>query len=246
MPDRAPIDELDAVRRFQADPPPPRDAAVARAESLLRAEIAGRRPRRRRRRIALGLVPVALVAAGAGYALHEPARVDAGIACGSEAKGSPDITIVLPPDAGDPVAACAALWRKADLGAMPGRTAPELTACVAPTGAVYVLPGGGTGFCERAGAADVPPDYRERRERFAELFTTLQRQFSKGDGQGINPDFVCIADYATAVDAVRRTLDAHGFGDWRVETSDQRFGPDRRCATLAYDERRRTVTVIPV
>jgi hypothetical protein len=188
MPDRAPIDELDAVRRFQADPPPPRDAAVARAESLLRAEIAGRRPRRRRRRrIALGLVPVALVAAGAGYALHEPARVDAGIACGSEAKVSPDMTIVMPPDAGDPVAACAALWRKGDLGGTPGRTAPELTACVAPTGAVYVLPGGGTGFCERAGAADVPPDYRERRERFAALFITLQRSSARATARPSTP-----------------------------------------------------------
>jgi hypothetical protein len=236
--------DLDAVRRFQAGPPPPGDDAVARAEARLRAEMSGRRPRRRRRRrIVLALIPVALVAAGAGYALHEPARVDAGIACGDEARIWPDMITVMPPNAGDPVVACAALWRKGHIGG--GAPPPELTACVAPTGAILVLPGGGRGFCERVGGSDLPPGYRERRERFAALYTELERRFSAGSGAGVNHEFECIRDAGTAAAIVRRTLDAHGFGDWRVETLDEHAGEGRRCAMLAYDERARTIKVVP-
>jgi hypothetical protein len=242
-------DVLDAIRRFQADPPDPSDAAVARAAARLRAEIAGKPPRRRRRRrIALALVPIALVAAGAGYALREPARVDAGPACGNEAKIWPHDLTVLSPDAGDPVAACAARWRQ---GVMSGdgirrAEAPALTACVAPTGVVIVLPGSGPGFCEQAGGSDLPPGYHERRERFAALFSALDARFSRGDGRGRNPDFECVGSYATAEAIVRRVLDEHGFADWRIEPSDEPFGADRRCAALAYDERHKTVTVIPL
>ena len=242
-------DVLEAIRRFQADPPDPSDAAVARAAARLRAEIAGKRPRRRRRRrIALALVPVALVAAGAGYALHEPARVDAGPACGNEAKMGPHDLTVLSPDAGDPVEACAKLWRKGVVtgDGIPHAEAPPLTACVAPTGVVIVLPGSGPGFCERAGGSDLPPDYRERRERFAALFSVLNARFSKGDGHGRNPDFECVSDYASAEGIVRRVLDERGFADWRIEASDEQFGPDRRCAALVYDEPHKTITVVPV
>ncbi|HTE62148.1 MAG TPA: hypothetical protein VK631_17480 [Solirubrobacteraceae bacterium] len=243
-------DVLEAIRRFQADPPDPSDAAVARAAARLRAEIAGKRPRRRRRRrIALALVPVALVAAGAGYALHEPARVDAGPACGNEAKISPHDLTVLSPDAGDPVEACAKLWRQGRWASGDGirrAEAPPLTACVSPTGVVIVLPGSGPGFCERAGGSDLPPGYRERRERFAALFSALDARFSRGDGGGRNPNFECVSDYASAEAIVRRVLDEHGFADWRIEASDEPFSADRRCAALSYDERRKTITVIPL
>ena len=242
-------DVLEAIRRFQADPPDPSDAAVAHAEARLRAEIAGKPPRRRRRRrIALVVVPIALVSAGAGYALLEPARVDVGPACGSEAKiGLGDLT-VLSPDAGDPVAACAALWRQGVVSGDGVRRAeaPALTACVAPTGVVMVLPGSGPGFCEQAGGSDLPPGYRERRERFAALFSALDARFSRGDGGGRNPDFECVSDYASAEAIIRRILDEHGFADWRIAASDERFGADRRCASLAYDEQHKTVTVIPL
>ena len=237
--------DLDLLRRFQADPAPPTPEAVERAEARLRAEIDGRWPRRRRRRrLALGLIPVALVVAGAGYALHEPARVDAGIGCGNQPSISPESLLVLPPNAGDPVTACARHWRRGEVAG--DRPLPELTACVAPTGAVMVLPGGGPGFCARAGGTDIPPGYRERRERFAKLFTALQKQFSAGDGKRVNPDFVCVGDAARATAIVRETLDAHGFADWRIALSEERFGPDRPCATLAYDERSRTITIVPV
>jgi hypothetical protein len=242
-------DVLDAIRRFQADPPDPSDAAVARAAARLRAEIAGKPPRkRRRRRIALALVPIALVAAGAGYALREPVRVDAGPACGNEAKISPHDLTVLSPDAGDPVEACAKLWRKGVVAGDGTRRAeaPQLTACVAPTGAVIVLPGGGAGFCERAGGSDLPAGYRERRERFAALFSDLQASFSPGDGRSVNRGFECVSDYASAEAIVRRVLDDHGFADWRVEPSDESFGADRPCASLAFDERRKTVILVPV
>jgi hypothetical protein len=232
-------DVLEAIRRFQADPPDPSDAAIARAETRLRAEIGGkRRPRRRRRRIALALVPVALVAAGAGYALHEPARVDVGPACGNEAKIWPQATTVLTPDAGDPVAACAKLWRK---GVVMGdgvrrAEAPDLTACVAPTGAVIVLPGGGAGFCERAGGSDLPAGYRERRERFAALFSAVQARFGMA-----GPDFECVSDYAAAERVVRGILDEHGFGDWRIDRSPEPLG--RSCAAVSLDEPRMTAVL---
>ena len=249
MPEHVHVDPLDAVRRFQADPPAPSDDAVARGEARLRAEIAGKpvRRRRRRRRIALVLVPVALVAAGAGYALQEPARVDAGPACGSEPTIRPESTTVLSPDAGDPVAACAALWRDGVVSGDGTRraAAPELTACVAPTGVVIVLPGGGPGFCERAGGRDLPAGYAARRERFAALFADLDARFSRGDGRGRNPGFECVTDFARARAIVERILAVHGFADWRVVASDERYGPDRPCATLAYDERGKTVTVVP-
>lgn len=237
--------DLDALRRFLADPAPPTDDALARAEARLRGEIDGTRPRRRRRRrFALALIPVALVVAGAGYALHEPARVDAGIACGDEPKIWPRTLLIMPPNAGDPVAACTRHWRKGDVGA--GTPVPELTACVAPTGAVVVLPGRGRGFCQRAGGTDIPPGYRERRKRFAKLFTALQSQFSAGNGKRVNPDFQCVGDAARAAALVRQTLDAHGFRDWRVALSEERFGPDRPCASLAYDERGKTIMIVPV
>lgn len=242
-------DVIEAIRRFQADPPAPSDAAVARAGARLRTEIAGKPPRRpRRRRIALLVVPIALVAAGAGYALREPARVDAGPACGNEAKISPQDLTVLSPDAGDPVEACAALWRQgvASGDGVRRAEAPALTACVAPTGVVIVLPGSGPGFCERAGGTDLPPGYHERRERFAALFSALDARFSEGDGRGRNPDFECVTDYASAESIIRRILDEHGFADWRIAASEERFGTDRRCANLAYDEQRKTVTVIPL
>lgn len=249
MPEHARIDPLDAVRRFQADPPAAGDEAVARAEGRLRAEIAGKPVRRRprRRRIAIVLVPIVLVAAGAGYALQEPARVDVGPACGDEPTISPESLTVLSPDAGDPVAACAALWRDGVVSGDGRRraSAPQLTACVAPTGAVIVLPGSGPGFCERAGGRDLPAGYAARRERFAALFADLDARFSRGDGRGRNPGFVCVTDFGRARAIVERILAEHGFTDWRVVASDERYGPDRRCATLAYDERARTVTVVP-
>jgi hypothetical protein len=232
-------DALEAIRRFQADPPEPSDAAVARAEARLRAEIAGkRRRRRRRRRIALALAPVALAAAGAGYALHEPARVDAGIACGNEAKIWPEAMTIVPPDAGDPVEACAKLWREGSVMGAGGRRAeaPDLTACVAPTGAVIVLPGGGAGFCERAGGSDLPAGYRARRERFAALFSAVQARFGMA-----SPDFECVTDYATAERVVRGILDAHGFGDWRVDRGPEPMG--RSCVGVSFDEPEMKVTL---
>jgi hypothetical protein len=231
-------DVLETVRRFQADPPAPSDAAVARAAARLRAEIAGRPRRRRRRRLALALLPVALVAAGAGYALHEPARVDVGPACGSEAKIWPRDMTVLAPDSGDPVAACAALWRKGIVMGDGTRHSPppELTACVAPTGAVIVLPGGGAGFCERAGGSDLPPGYRERRERFAALFAAFRARFGMA-----SPTFECVTDYASAERSARRILEEHGFGDWRIERSPEPIGDS--CAGFSLDEPRKTATI---
>jgi hypothetical protein len=101
---------------------------------------------------------------------------------------------------------------------------------------VIVLPGGGAGFCERAGGSDLPPGYRERRERFAALYAAFRARFGMA-----SPTFECVTDYASAGRAARRILGEQGFGDWRIETSPEPIGDG--CAAVSLDEPRKIVTI---
>src|SRR5687768_16812763 len=155
--------------------PPERDlppGRLHRRKEHLVSEVSGwdRAARRRRRRVALVLVPAVIVLLGltgfTTYALtREPTHLES-VGCFETAALDGNITIVNA-DGRDPTAICGDLWREGAMGQGP---APEsLAACVLDTGAIGVFPSSGEDACEQLGLADLPPTYAAEGKRFAEL-----------------------------------------------------------------------------
>jgi hypothetical protein len=107
-----------------------------------------RAARRRRRRLALILVPAVLAALAVTgfttYALtREPAHLES-VGCFETAELDGNIAVVSA-DGRSPTAICAELWRQGAMG--PGPAPDRLAACVLETGAVGVFPGSGKDTC---------------------------------------------------------------------------------------------------
>ena len=142
-----------------------------RKEHLVRELIMwDREAQRRRRRLALVLVPAVLaVLAVTGFTTYaltrEPTHLES-VGCFETADLDGNIAIVNA-DGRDPTAICAELWRQGDMGPVP---APKsLAACVLETGALGVFPSSGKYTCEQLGLADLPPTYAAEAERFSGL-----------------------------------------------------------------------------
>jgi hypothetical protein len=155
----------------QRDLPPGR---LQRRKEHLVAEVSmwDREAKRRRRRLALVLVPVVLaVLAVTGFTTYaltrEPTHLES-IGCFETAELDGSIAVVNA-DGRNPTAICAKLWRKGDMGLGP---APEsLAACVLETGAVGVFPSSGKDTCNTSDSPTFPRRTRRRRSA-SPLFAT--------------------------------------------------------------------------
>jgi hypothetical protein len=160
--------DLDLIRSYRSDVDGD-DAARAAARKALRdhmeavAPAARRQIRRPARRVGWALAIMLVVTSGAAAAslvltsddvslgsvvcLDSPRTIDSG-ELGSLVGVEPN---------GDPVAACARVWRAGDIGDRPGET-PELVACASAGKPIVVVPGG-PGTCADLGLEPLPDDY---------------------------------------------------------------------------------------
>ncbi len=205
------------------------------------------RDRRRSRRLILVLLPavLALLAATAftTYALtREPTHLES-IGCFETASLDANTTIVIA-DGRDPAVICGELWQQGVVGDAP---APErLTACVLESGAVGVFPSTtGVSTCAGLGLAAVPASYARERKRFAALRSAILAELGEPASGSSRGSSKCLPEQAARV-IVRRELDAHGYKQWDIEVAGDGFTAERPCAEVAFDGKRRTVTLIPV
>ena len=166
----------------QRDLPPGR--LQLRKEHLVR-EVAmwERAAQRRRRRLALVLVPVVLaVLAVTGFTTYaltrEPTHLES-VGCFETAELDGSIAVVNA-DGRNPTAICAELWRQGDMG--PGPAPESLAACVLETGALGVFPSSGKDTCEHLGLTDLPSGYAEEAERFAALRDAIAAELGASYG----------------------------------------------------------------
>jgi hypothetical protein len=202
--------------------------------------------RRRRRRLALVLVPaiIALLAATAftTYALtSEPTHLES-IGCFESANLRAN-TSVVDADGRDPAVICAELWQQGVVGDAP---APQqLAACVLESGAIGVFPSSGAGTCAQLGLATLPPSYAAEGKRFAELRDAIVSQLGEPASGSSRGSPKCV-DEASARALIRRELDARSHRDWRIEVAGDGFTAERPCAEAAFDGKRKIVILVPV
>jgi hypothetical protein len=228
----------------QRDLPPGR--LQLRKEHLVR-EVAmwERAAQRRRRRLALVLVPAVLVALAVTgfttYALtREPSHLES-VGCFETAELDGNIAIVNA-DGRGPRAICAELWRQGDMG--PGPAPESLAACVLETGAIGVFPSSGEDTCEQLGLADFPPGYAEEAERFAALRDAIAAELGASYGSTERAPKCLREEEARAL--VRHELAARGYEDWSIEVIGGGFA-ESPCAAvgLGFDGERKIVFLVP-
>ena len=232
-------DQRDAFEVLrQANPVPGAEAGgLARLvpDDVLAAVLAGGREqpaRRRRRRIAVSVGVVAALAT-VGWTMFtsrtEPSKpLTVGCYAAADLDGRIEIAVL---DGGTPEEVCAGLWQRGVFGAGP---TPPLVACVLQSGTVAVLPGTGARTCAaveavalRGGNGGNQPDPVALRQS---LVAALR---SSG----------CVS-VPRAVELVEGQLAEGGYRSWTVEVAGDP-GPDRPCASLAFDVPRERVLVVP-
>jgi hypothetical protein len=230
--------------------PAPRDLPPRRLqlqkEHLVREVIMWERATlRRRRRLALVLVPAVLaVLAVTGFTTYaltrEPTHLES-VGCFETAELDGNIAIVNA-DGRGARAICAELWLQGDMG--PGPAPKSLAACVLDTGAVGVFPSSGKGTCEQLGLSDLPPTYAGEAKRFAALRDAIAAELGASYGSTERDPKCLTEDEARAL--ARRELDARGYGNWSIEVIGGGFaeGP---CAGvgLGFDGERKVVFLVP-
>ena len=228
----------------QRDLPPGR--LQLRKEHLVReVAMCERAAQRRRRRLALVLVPAVLVALAVTgfttYALtREPSHLES-VGCFETAELDGNIAIVNA-DGRRPRAICAELWRQGDMG--PGPAPESLAACVLETGAIGVFPSSGEDTCEQLGLADFPPGYAEEAERFAALRDAIAAELGASYGSSERAPKCLREEEARAL--VRHELAARGYEDWSIEVIGGGFA-ESPCAAvgLGFDGERKIVFLVP-
>lgn len=215
----------------------------ARREHLL-AELS-RRPatRRRRRRVALVLVPAVLVLFAATafttYALtRNPTHLES-IGCYDRASLAAN-TAIVSADGRDPVAICAEVWRQGALGqAVP----KQLEACVLETGAIGVFPGS-DGTCKALGLAPLPASYAAAAKRFAGLQNAIVSRLGTPASGAAKRGPQCVGE-ADAVAFVRHALETRGYRGWQIKVAGGRFTQQTPCAEPSFDTGAKTVFLLP-
>jgi hypothetical protein len=200
---------------------------------------------RRRRRLALVLVPAILaVLAVTGFTTYaltrEPTHLES-VGCFETAELDGSIAVVNA-DGRNPTAICAELWRQ---GGMAHGPAPKsLAACVLETGAVGVFPSSGNDTCEQLGLADLPPTYAAEAERFAALRDAIAAELGASYGS-TERDPKCLREEEARALA-RRELAARGYEDWNIEVIGGGF-TESPCAAvgLGFDGERKVVFLVP-
>ena len=202
---------------------------VAPSEARHPRRLRALRPVRRRRVYVVPAVAVTVVALAAGtlaWALTRGPTQHLSIGCYAavdlEAR-----TVVVPAHANSPIESCEQVWRAGEFGKPP----PPLEACVLPSGAVGVFPSPEGGSCARL---SLPPAPAEPASPLVELEDTVVDTFL---GRCVSE-----SEARRIVIAEMRRL---GLGDWRVTTSGT-FDSSRPCASLAFDEARSEVLLVPI
>ncbi|MDP9341550.1 MAG: hypothetical protein M3Q23_05460 [Actinomycetota bacterium] len=183
--------------------------------------------RRRSWRVALVLVPAALLGtavAVASGALRTADQVADEVTCfaapdlGSAAAGFPSA-------AGQSLAAqCEHAWTSGGITSpAPGPAPAVWIACVGQAGGVDVFPSEDAGLCGRLGLQPLPPDYGEAVARYAALEQEMFASF---------PESECIGR-AAGMQTARRILDDHGYTSWTVRAG--RFSDDAPCGRPDLD-----------
>ena len=204
-----------------------------------------REAQRRRRRLALVLVPAVLaVLAITGFTTYaltrEPTHLES-VGCFETADLDGNIALVNA-DGRAPTAICAELWRQGDMG--PGPAPESLAACVLETGAVGVFPSSGNDTCEQLGLANVPPTYAAKAERFAALRDAIAAALGASYGS-TERDPKCLREEEARV-LVRRELTARGYEDWSIEVIGSGFTASPCAAVgLGFDGERNVVFLVP-
>jgi hypothetical protein len=223
-------------------PDPARQRGALEAmESILRADAVGSREGRRfrwlralryapRRRVYL--VPIVAVAvlgaATLAWALTRGPTQHLSVGC-YVAVDLDARTVVVPATEASPVETCEKVW----LDGVFGRPPPPLQACVLPSGAVGVFPNPGGNSCEQLNLAPAPAG-SEPVSAVVELQNALVDRFLER----------CIAE-SEARRIVLGELRRLRLEDWRVATSG-RFDSTRPCTSLAFDEARSEVLLVPI
>lgn len=228
----------------QRDLPPGR-LQLRREHLVMEVAIWDRAARRRRRRLALVLVPAVLaVLAVTGFTTYaltrEPSPLES-VGCFETAELDGNIAIVNA-DGRGARAICAELWRQGDMGPEP---APKsLAACVLETGAVGVFPSSGNDTCEQLGLADLPPTYAAEAERFAALRDAIAAELGASYGSTERVPKCLREEEARGL--VRHELAARGYEDWSIEVIGGGF-TDSPCAAmgLGFDGERKVVLLVP-
>jgi hypothetical protein len=228
--------------------PPARDFGPGRLRQRkkhLVAELGGfdQAERRRRRKRVLVLFPaVVLLLAATGFTTYALTREPTHLASiGCFETESLDVGVaVVDADGRDPRTICAELWRT---GALPGPIPNRLEACVLEEG-VGVFPSSSPGTCSRLGLADLPASYAAQARRFAELRNAIFARIG-WPGSGTDPGSGRCAREEEARTVVREELDDHGYTEWRIEV-DEGFTSQQPCASLAFDEKRKIVVLVPM
>jgi hypothetical protein len=205
-----------------------------------------RAARRRRRRLALVLVPAVLaVLAVTGFTTYaltrEPTHLES-VGCFETAELHANIAVVNA-DGRDPTAICAELWRQGDMGRGPAPKA--LAACVLETGAVGVFPSSGDDTCEHLGLADLPPTYAAEAQRLAALRGAIAAALGASFGRSEREPKCLREEEARAL--VRHELAARGYEDWSIEVIGSGFTAERPCVEvgLGFDSERKVVFLVP-
>jgi hypothetical protein len=200
---------------------------------------------RRRRRVAIALVPAVLVLLAATafttYQLtREPTHLES-IGCYDRASLRAN-TAIVSADGRDPVTTCADVWRQGALG----RNIPEqLEACVLQTGAIGVFPrvlGGDT--CGSLGLAHLPTSYAVQARRFAALRDAIVARLGEPASGASKRGRQCVGRNA-ALAFVRQQLDSRGYADWEIKVVGGDFSPGRPCAEPSFDTGAKTVYLLP-
>lgn len=227
----------DVIRHLRALRGPDVPPSLA-SETLARRAVEGeiereRRGPRRRRRFALGLVPVVAVAgvvAGASYFSSRPSSLS--IACASAASREPHDLVAARVDGRRATTVCAALWRQGILGS--GRRVPRLQSCVDPSGvlAIWVVPARSGAVCRTLDMRWEPRAGSDPAARRAvALRGAIERRLARR----------CLG-LGAARRAAREEIARLAMRRWRVTTSGR--VPPGACVTPMLDGPARTVYLI--
>jgi hypothetical protein len=206
-------------------------------------------PRFRRRVYILALVPLAAGLAAAAWALSQGATKQLTVGCYASVSLQAHTIVVAAGN--DPITTCRDVWSRGDFGTP---TAPRLQACLLPSGAIGVFPSPDGRACEQLKLTPLTPEPAPPSPQPtsppppspqpspppqpaspADLKDALVREFLANR---------CLnAEQATAV--VQDELRALRLTSWRVQTT-AAFTNSRRCASLAFDEERHLVLLVPM
>ena len=187
-----------------------------------------------RRRLAAAVAVAVASALSVGFtvdALRTDVSEPTGIGCYASADLGAGASVV-GADGRSPVAVCEEVWQRGDIGS---GAVPSLAACVLPSGAVGVFPGGR----DTCATVDLAPldeaAYLAGTGDFIALRTALVERFLASG---------CL-DRAGAAHVVENELGEHGLSGWKIVTPTP-FTADRPGAGLAFEPAARTVLLVPL